>query len=81
MSCVVLGKFPNLHYIYLSSDGMLMVPHRTEMVQDELSATWQAPNTLPEGQKHMRMEEKPRTVFSFPCQIRCALYGTNPKSQ
>lgn len=53
MSCVVLGKFPNLHYIYLSSDGMLMVPHRTEMVQDELSATWQAPNTLPEGQKHM----------------------------
>lgn len=57
MSCVVLGKFPNLHYIYLSSDGMLMVPHRTEMVQDELSATWQAPNTLPEGQKHMHMEK------------------------
>ena len=65
MSCVVLGKFPNLHYIYLSTDGMLMVPHRTEMVQDELSATWQAPNPLPEGQKHMRMEKSHGRSWAF----------------
>lgn len=85
MSCVVLGKFPKLHSIYLSANGMLMVPHRTVVRWCKMNSVLPGKHlTLPKGQKYTHMYACRKTTnspLSFLCQIRCALYGTNPKVQ
>lgn len=85
MSCVVLGKFPKLHSIYLSSNGMLMVPHRTVVRWCKMNSVLPGRHlTLPKGQKYTHIYACRKTKdspLSFPCQIRYALYGTNPKAQ
>lgn len=81
MSCVVLGKFHKFSTEYAlilwNDDGC-------EMVQDEPSATWQAPTVLPQGQKYTHTHTRRKNTdspISFLFQVRCALSQADSRTQ